>query len=334
MTKCDRLMAAVGGREVDRVPVSMWRHFPNGDRTAEELAGRTVEFQRRFDFDFIKLTPMGLYGVEDWGTVPKYFPGSQKPPVPARFAVVDETGWDRIGRLSVSAGRYGQEVHAVRIVREGIGNEVPILQTLFSPMTTALKLAGEFAVACLRGSSARLGKALSAIAETTVEFAQACLKAGADGFFFATKCASAEVVTEQEHDALVRSSDLAVLDVLASWDALLMLHVHGLKPHVKLLLEYPAHIVNWHDRRTRLSLRDARNLTSRCLAGGIDERGTLVEGTIDEIVRQVTDALMQTGGKGLIITPGCVVPPECEDMRYQAVLDAALARTGAPARQV
>ena len=67
MTKRERLEAAIRGEATDRVPVALWRHFPGDDYRPEDLAASTVGFQRRYDFDFVKVTPASSFSVADWG---------------------------------------------------------------------------------------------------------------------------------------------------------------------------------------------------------------------------------------------------------------------------
>ena len=62
-----RLENVLSGEPPDRVPVSLWRHFPVDDQTPEGLAAATASFQRRYDFDFIKVTPSSSFCLKDWG---------------------------------------------------------------------------------------------------------------------------------------------------------------------------------------------------------------------------------------------------------------------------
>ena len=55
MTKRERIKAALAGKAVDRVPVGFWRHWPGDDQQAESLALVALEFQQRYDLDFIKI---------------------------------------------------------------------------------------------------------------------------------------------------------------------------------------------------------------------------------------------------------------------------------------
>lgn len=67
MDKRERLKATLNGESVDRVAVSLWRHFPVDDQRPEDLAAATVEFQTLYDFDFVKVTPSSSFCLRDWG---------------------------------------------------------------------------------------------------------------------------------------------------------------------------------------------------------------------------------------------------------------------------
>ena len=54
MNKKERIKAVLAGEPVDRPPVALWRHWPVDDQDAELLAERALEYQKRYDWDFIK----------------------------------------------------------------------------------------------------------------------------------------------------------------------------------------------------------------------------------------------------------------------------------------
>jgi uroporphyrinogen decarboxylase len=55
--------------------------------------------------------------------------------------------------------------------------------------------------------------------------------------------------------------------------------------------------------------------------GGLDHAGTLVEGT-PGVVRAERDAAVEsTGGRGVLVAPGCSVPPEAPAANLRAVTD-------------
>src|ERR1700674_2737571 len=67
MSKRERVLGALSGKDVDRVPISIWGHFPSDPHRASDLARLTVENQRRYDWDFVKMMPSGMYWPEALG---------------------------------------------------------------------------------------------------------------------------------------------------------------------------------------------------------------------------------------------------------------------------
>jgi uroporphyrinogen decarboxylase len=230
--------------------------------------------------------------------------------------------WPRLARLAPAAGRLGQEVKAVSLAAEALRGEVPLLQTVFNPLTTAFKLAGDRAFADLRRHPDLFEAGLAIITETTIAYARACLEAGADGLFYSTQCASFRLLNEAEHLRFGARYDRLFLAGIAGRSKFTMLHLHGHDVMFDQVLDYPVNIVNWHDRSSDLDLAGAMTRFSGLLAGGLNQEETLVEGPIEAIKGEAREAIAQTRGRRLLIAPGCVVPIATPDSHYRAVIDA------------
>lgn len=123
----ERIHGALAGAEVDRIPVSFWRHFPGEDETPEGLAAATLRWQTTFDFDLVKFMPTGTYGVHDWGAETEYGPpsgGTRGRQVRRHFArTVDEA--TRFGPGQGCAGPRGRSHSAGCRLAQSIGAIVP-----------------------------------------------------------------------------------------------------------------------------------------------------------------------------------------------------------------
>jgi uroporphyrinogen decarboxylase len=73
-------------------------------------------------------------------------------------------------------------------------------------------------------------------------------------------------------------------------------------------LDYPFAMINWHDRETPPTLAEARQKFSGALCGGLRRQETMVLGTPGQVKAEALDAIQQTGGRGLILGTGCVMP--------------------------
>ncbi len=330
MGKQERIQAALRGEPVDRVPLALWRHFHGEDRDPVALARATADLARRYDLDLVKLTPSGLYAVEDGGAEIIY-PGTETdPPYLARSAVVAPEGWRALRQRGVlSSSKDGptaleRELAAIRLTRRQLGPDWPLVMTIFSPLTLAYKLAGERLADHLRTDPDAVHVGLRTLTTVTTAFAHAALEAGADGLFFASQWICAGFCSRQVYEAFGLRYDLEVLEAVRQRSRITILHMHGNDVFFDLAERYPVDALSWHDRETPPSLAKARGQTGRAFITGLD-RELLRAGPPEAIAAQARDAVRQTGGRGLILAPACVIPPETPEAHLRAVL-AALGR--------
>jgi uroporphyrinogen decarboxylase len=216
-------------------------------------------------------------------------------------------------------GVLGRELKALQLIREGVGRDVHVLQTIFSPLTIAQKLSGDLWLTDLRQHPADLHAGLRTLVETTAAFAQASLEAGADGIFFATQLATREFLTEEEYREFGVRYDQTVLDAVRPRADLVLVHVHGVSIFFDLMADYPAHILNWHDRRTPPPLAEGKARFKGAVLGGINEWDVLLRGTPADVTAQARDAIQQTGGRRVIIGAGCVIPITTPEANIRAI---------------
>ncbi|MDR7522613.1 MAG: uroporphyrinogen decarboxylase family protein [Armatimonadota bacterium] len=322
MTKRERVYAAIDGAQVDRPPVALWRHFPEADQRAETLAEAHVAFYKTYDWDFLKITPASGYYGDDWGLRSTYRPNREGVRHYTDRPIKKETDWPKLKRIDVTTGAHGRELKTIRLLRKALPDDL-LLATIFSPLTIARTLAGETALLrYLRDSVDETHEGLDIISEATAKFAEECLAAGADGLFFATQCASTAYMTIEEYEEFARPYDLRVLDA-ARHAEIILLHIHGERIMFEQLTDYPVQIINWHDRRTDPSLKEARKLFSGTLAGGVDAMDTIGKGTAEQVVAEVRDAVAQAGASKFIVSAGCVIPIDAPEENVRAVRRAA-----------
>ena len=328
MEKRERVQAAIRREPVDRPPVSFWRHVPEVDHTAAGLSEAMLTFQRRWDLDFIKVMSSGVYCVEDWGCRVAYQGSPNGAKQCIEHAVRSRGDWGRIRPLDAGAGALGRELEAVRLIARGRTDDAPILHTLFSPLTVARKLAGDRLVDDLRQDPAAVEPALDAIADTMAHHARAALEAGADGLFFATQTAAEDIVTPDESARFELPRMRRMLDAVGERSAFTLLHVHGRDIYFDQAASLPVHGVNWHDRLTAPRLGEAQRQFTGAVVGGLSEGRTLQAGPPDAIAAEVRDAIAQTGGRGVMIAPGCVLPLATPEAHLVAVLSAVKSAAG------
>jgi len=306
-THRERLHACLNGEGTDRPPVALWRHFPVDDQTPETLAAATLQYQKTYDFDLVKVTPASSFCLKDWGVDDVWEGSTEGTRRYTKRVVQKPQDWETLQLLEPSAPHLNAQLTCLRQIRAELGPDIPMLQTVFSPLAQAKNLAGgETLLVHLRKYPEAVLKGLETISLSTQRFVEAALETGIDGVFYAIQHAQAGQLTLDEyktfglpldHKALEPANDL--------WCNLL--HLHGSDIYFEIVSEFSFQIVNWHDRETAPTLAEAQQLFAGAVCGGLG-RDTLVYREQAEVRKEAQDALAQTNGQRLILSTGCVVP--------------------------
>lgn len=325
MNSFERIYATIQGKSVDRVPFSMWRHFPEVDKSSKRFANALIANQQKFEFDFIKVTPSSGYMGEIFGGNFDFKKNEVEKGVRESRSIIVNSNqdWIKIKDIKINKDILNREVETIKLLKKDLIDKVPIFQTIPNAITVARILRGDKIFEDIKNNSKELKDALSCINNIILDFSNSCLKAGADGIFYFTQLATYDLLTKQEYDNFGKTYDNYVLSNLYQ-NALLIFHIHGLNIMFDLLKDYSVHIFNWHDRLTKPSLCEAKKIFNGALLGGIDEDNVLMKGSVDDVKRQVRDAIKQTNGKGLIIGPGCVLPINTPEENIRAIKEVLL----------
>lgn len=308
MDKRERLQATIAGEVVDRIAVSAWRHQPVDDQAAEAFAAATLAFQGEFDFDFVKVTPASSYCIKDWGVSDAWrgHPHGTRDYGPPRIQGPED--WEQLGLLDPREGQMGEILRSLELIHAHLASDTPFIQTIFSPLAQARNLVGtEQLMKYLRQYPDVMRASLRTINEQTIRFIEEARKTGISGIFYALQWASYLNLSEGEYRDFGRPHDLEILEAVGDlW--LNVLHLHGDEVMFGLVMDYPAAILNWHDRETWPSLQVGLDMWPQAVCGGVRQEATLVEGTSDDVRAEALDAINVTGGRRFVLGTGCVAP--------------------------
>ena len=301
MNKIERVMTALEGKEVDRPPFSFWYHFGLQHASGRKHAEAEIDFYRAYDLDFLKVMNDYPYPLPE---------GCE--------AIETEEEWKRVEPVAASDRCWSQQLTALEIINEEIGREAMFIETIFSPWTTARRLAraDSFWQARNKFPEAML-TAMDAISTSLAGYAKQAVARGAAGIFLSLGAATDAVMSAEEYAIWGRPFDLKILEAVRE-APFNVLHVHGKQIHFASLLDYPVSALNWSHFTTAPSLKDGRNLWGKTVMGGIDET-TAAHLSAPEIRKQVTASLNETGSRALIITPGCSVPTDTPERNLRAI---------------
>lgn len=308
MTKLQRFTAALNGDDVDRLPVSMWLHFATEHLSSEETARAHIRYFNTYDWDYLK-------SMNDY----RY-------PMPNGDMVTNADELLAFAPLPMTEPAFAKQLASLRIVRESLGADVPIVETLFNPLQTLVRGSGLSAQQLALAHPSAGHAALEAITQTLIDYVNALRGIGVTGLFYSINGAvnpESGGLTDAQFNEFVRPYDLRILR--AAEGMARIAHVHGFDLLFERTLDYPVEAYSWSHHNTAPSLAQARKLTSAALVGGINEVA-IAKQSVADISADIEAAVREAGTRKLLIGPGCTVPP---DTPYRLQMAAGRAARGA-----
>ena len=323
-----RVEAALAMKVADRPPVGSWGHTYREEWSPADLAAATVERARRFGWDFVKFQPRASCFAEAFGSVYKPAGHRLKGPVLVSTAVPDLESWRKVELVNPKA--LDDQVESIGLVAGELGPGVPVIQTVFSPLTVAGYLVGKSksrVVRELRKSPELVRPALDRIADALVDFSKRSVEAGAAGVFYAISgYASKDAMPEALYRELVLPYDVGVLERLPREAWFNAVHLCGSNLNFGLARDLPAQVISWSvHNQGNPSLAEGRTISGKPVMGGLGQRASLLYGTPAEVEAEARRAIAETGGRGLLVAPGCSVPPRARDTNLAAMVSAVAA---------
>ncbi len=324
-----RVRAALALERPDRPAVGWWGHTFQEEWSPRELAAVTVDRQRSYGWDYVKLQPRATCFAEAFGS--EYRPSGDPTaaPILVRPAITDPQDWRRLPSQDDLAPALADQVEALRLVVEGLGPSIPVIQTVFSPLTVAGYLVGDDrrrAAPDLLDRPELVEAALERIGDALADFAARSVAAGAAGVFYAISGhASPDVLSPAAYERLALPHDRRVLESMPADAWFNVLHLCGPRIHLDLASTLPVAAVSWSIHEAgNPSLAAGRDRSGRAVMGGIDQVGTLTRGSPRAVLEEGRAAVADTGGAGLILAPGCSVPPEAPEANLRAMTASAM----------
>jgi len=321
MTPRARVMAALRGEPVDRVPLSFWLHNFATENSAAGLADETLRLAGTFGWDFLKPQSRAQCFAEMWGLT--YTPSGERatPYTVTREPLATADDVARLKPADPRGGALGEQLEALKKIRAGVGPEIPVIWTIFSPLMVLpfLVRGGKpQAFALLRSDPSVVERGLGAIAETLTAYARACVAAGADGLFYATNVATRALATVEECRRFQRPFDRAILSAVdgAPFN---LLHVCGEDVWFDEFVDYPVTAFSWATVPGNPSLKEGHRRTGRAVVGGLPAKPSIASLTPDTLVTRTKAAIDEMAGRSLLLGPDCSINPDTPDTLLHAV---------------
>ena len=337
MTAIERVETVLRGGIPDRVPVDFHDFmvaaqrsgapFPEYFKNGEAMAQSQIVTWREFGHDVVlvengtaalaQACGVGVEYMED--TAPVSF-------VPA-IASLDDVD-QLIMPDPYTSEPLAENLKATRIVVEEIGNDAFIIgRADQGPFSLASMIVGieEFLVAiALPGNEEKLARLLAFAEEVVYRYAVAQMEQGAHMTSIGESIAGPDVCSPAVYRQWAWSADKRLVERLIADGIRLAYHICGDATRiVGEMVESGAAVLELDYKCDLAAIKEATAGQTTVL-GVVDPSGVIARGAPDVVVQAVHDELEVMAPRGgLIIGPGCALPPETPAQNMHAFVEAA-----------
>ncbi|MFW9921003.1 MAG: uroporphyrinogen decarboxylase family protein [Candidatus Thorarchaeota archaeon] len=327
MSKFDLLKQTFLGNVDEQIPLALWKHHPDADRSPEGLAQAEVAFHKKFDSDVMKISFFGHYPCIDFGCEAEYDGAITGSTTLTKAAIGQTSDWEVLDKPDVMEGEFGNQVRAVELIQKYAHGIVPTMATIFDGPMVADKICDKELARYMDESPEVIESALDIITDVMIDFARATLEAGADGVFIASQHSTMASVSDEHYKKFILPQDEKLISKLRGKAKFIVMHLHAREPNEVIRFDPISRTkgldaVNWEDQTSSIDLREGKSIAKKTAFGGIDHNGIFRTGTPEEARRQVIEAIDEAGLEHLVIAPGCVITIDTPEDNIQAVKQA------------
>lgn len=291
MNKRDTVLSLIYGQTPpDYVPAAFFMHFDRAYHQGQAAIDKHLEFFRTTGMDFVKiqyeqtLPPSApILKPEDWAHAPRY---------PEEF--------------------FEAPVRVVEGLVKAARHEALVIMTLYSPFMWAAQLAGDADLAeQFKENPAAVTMGLEIMTDNVLNLVRGCKRAGVDGFYASSQGGEAFRFPGTEFfRKYVKPTDLAVWDEIQScpFNILHICDYEGGYEDLTPFLDYPGQVVNCSLKLGDRTLRPTQvsQMFRRPFMGGMDRKGVIATGSLEEI-RRVAESVLAEASERFILAADCTV---------------------------
>lgn len=332
-TKKERVNAVLNGELADRVPITCYHHFPEFEHGGAKLMADTmVDFQKQFDWDYVKINPRAVYYYEAWGNTYNYDEYNDVVPTRTSNVIHDVSDLEKIAEMTGNETVWQEQYDTARMIVEGTGGEIPVFAGSFTPIGILLNLCGFRSVGRYRESPREesdlirlcnehpdeVHRALKNIANTMAKYNENLVKAGVTGIFFAALgMARTGYFTPDEWQKFCKPYDLISMESIRHLPNIV--HTCGIYGNPEWFVDYPCRVIHWAASAPGNPPMKGSSewLKGKIAMGGCDER-PFGGNRAFEISRMCKKTLTDMKGVPFMMAPECSVSPKTLDKELWA----------------
>ena len=324
-TKKERVEAVLNGELADRPPITCYHHFTANEHSgARVMADTLIDFQKEYDWDYVKINPRAVYYYEAWGNTYDYEHYNDVVPTRTSHLVHNYRDLDKIIELNGDEPIWQEQYDTVRMIVEAVGEDTPVFAGAFTPIGILLNLCGHRSIGRYRESPREesdlirlcnehpeeVHAALKKIAYTMAKYNENLKKAGVTGVFYAALgMARTGYFTPSEWQEFCKPYDLIAMEPIK--DLPNMVHTCGIYGNPEWFTDYPCKVIHWAASAPGNPPMKGSSewLKGKIAMGGCDERlfGQNKALVIDQLCKKT---IIDMKGVPFLMAPECSVSPK------------------------
>ena len=301
----------VSGKSGSGIPCGFWTHFPKGCERGTASVNAHLEYY--------KDTHVPLYKMMN------------EHPLQLNCAISRPEDWQDVRSDDRCPAYYDEFLDEIARFRAEAGKDAFILATIHGVLVSACHATdgmGRFPdlnntiTRHLKENPAAVSQGLKEIGRTLALLSSECIKAGADGLYYAALGAEEERFTEALYTEYVKPVEKEILQSAIS-EGVVVLHVCKDNPRLPMFADYPCHMVNWAEHSSSYTLEDGmRIFPGKCILGGFDNKGGLIfDGSDDDVLKHIDGVVSRIGKGRIAIGADCTLPTDFNLSRIRMISD-------------
>lgn len=319
MTKKERVIAAIEGKEPDKIPSGFSLHFPKEVAYGDVAVDTHIRFFEESDTDILKIMNENL--------------------VPYMGEIVHGSDFQKVRKMTLDDPFMQDQIDLVKKILARCDRTAFTLGTLHGVTASSIhpleKMDPAYTYEDVREKLCQLLRedkdtvlaGMQRITDVMCDLAREYIRLGVDGIYYAALGGETRFFTDEEFEQYIKPFDLQIMKSIREAGGYCFLHICKDRLNMDRYRGYGAYadVVNWGIYEAPYSLEEGKNLfPGKTIMGGLPNRhGVLVDGPKEAVREEVHKVISQFGRAGFILGADCTLATEQDMGLLRAAVEAA-----------